>query len=145
MASSVSERNLLNVIKSHYPDVIAQKRFSWLGNQSLDIYIPSKKVAIEYQGEQHYRPVHIYGGKRGYREQKVLDKKKIRLCKENGVELYYFTFADNAPNILHRKKMYKDTRVLLRKIKYSWFKWLKYISYILFWVVVLFYLFLLLI
>lgn len=145
MASSVSERNLLNVIKSHYPDVIAQKRFSWLGNQSLDIYIPSKKVAIEYQGEQHYRPVHIYGGKRGYRGQKVLDKKKIRLCKENGVELYYFTFADNAPNILHRKKMYKDTRVLLRKIKYSWFKWLKYISYSLFWIAVLFYLFLLLI
>lgn len=145
MASSVSERNLLNVIKSHYPDVIAQKRFSWLGNQSLDIYIPSKKVAIEYQGEQHYRPVHIYGGKRGYREQKVLDKKKIRLCKENGVELYYFTFADNAPNILHRKKMYKDTRVLLRKIKYSWFKWLKYVSYGLFWIAVLFYIFLLLI
>lgn len=145
MASSVSERNLLNVIKSHYPDVVAQKRFTWLGSQSLDIYIPSKKVAIEYQGEQHYRPVHIYGGKRGYREQKLLDKKKIRLCKENGVELYYFTFADNAPNFLHRKKMYKDTRVLLRKIKYSWFKWLKYISYGLFWIAVLFYIFLLLI
>lgn len=145
MASSVSERNLLNVIRSHYPDVVAQKRFSWLGNQSLDIYIPSKKVAIEYQGEQHYRPVHIYGGKRGYREQKVLDKKKIRLCKENGIKLYYFTFADNAPNILHRKKMYKDTKILLNKIKYPWVKILKYISYGLFWAVISVYIFLLLI
>lgn len=50
MASSVSERNLLSVIKSHYSDAVSQKRFDWLGNQSLDIYIPSKNVAIEYQG-----------------------------------------------------------------------------------------------
>ncbi len=27
----------------------------------LDVYIPSLKVAFEYQGEQHYDPNHVFG------------------------------------------------------------------------------------
>lgn len=139
MASSVSERNLLSVIKSHYSDAVSQKRFHWLGNQSLDIYIPSKNVAIEYQGEQHYKPVHIYGGKKGFRQQQRFDKKKINLCKKHGVNLYYFTFVEDAPNKLHGKVMYKNTRKLLRSIKYPWLKWTKFIIEGIFWLIVIFY------
>lgn len=128
MGSSVSERNLLNIIKSYYPDAVSQKRFDWLGQQSLDIYIPSKRCGIEYQGEQHYHPVEIYGGKKGYRKQKSMDKKKKYLCRTNDINLYYFSFSENAPSYLHNKKIYKDVRELLRNIKYPWFKKIKIIT-----------------
>lgn len=118
MASSVSERNLFETIKSYYSDAVSQKKFNWLGMQSIDIYIPSKNIAIEYQGEQHYIPVNIYGGKRGLRKQKAMDKEKIKLCKKNGIRLIYFTYEKSAPNKLHGKKMYKSIKKLLYTIKH---------------------------
>ena len=39
-----------------------QKRFIWLGKQSLDFYLPKYNIAIECQGEQHFKPVD-FGGK----------------------------------------------------------------------------------
>lgn len=118
MATSVSERNLFETIKSYYSDAVSQKHFSWLGKQSLDIFIPSKNVAIEYQGEQHYMPISIYGGKRGLRKQKSLDKDKIKLCKNNGIRLLYFTFEKSAPDRLNGKRMLKNVKKLLYTIKH---------------------------
>lgn len=118
MATSVSERNLFETIKSYYNDAVSQKHFDWLGKQSLDIFIPSKNVAIEYQGEQHYMPIGIYGGKRGLRKQKSLDKDKLKLCKKNGIKILYFTFEQSAPDKLHGKKMYKNIKKLLYTIKH---------------------------
>lgn len=118
MATSVSERNLYETVKSYYKDAVSQKHFEWLGSQSLDIFIPSKNIAIEYQGEQHYMPVNIYGGKRGLRKQKSLDKNKIKLCKKNGIKLLYFTYEKTAPDKLHGKRMYKNVKKLLYTIKH---------------------------
>ena len=55
---------------------IQQKRFSWLGRQSLDFYLPDQNIAIECQGEQHFSPMHCFGGsvefgeilKKGYKK-----------------------------------------------------------------------------
>lgn len=115
-----SEWNLYQIIKSKYPNAEYQKRFLWLGRQSFDIYIPSKRIAIEYQGEQHFRPVKYFGGQSGYKHQRVLDKMKIFRCRKHNITLLYFTFDKKAPRRLHDIKVYKDVNKLLRRIKFSW-------------------------
>lgn len=83
----VSEQKLYRIIKLYFPDTVYQYRTFWLGHQSLDIFIPSIKVGVEYQGEQHYYPNAFFGGEKGLSERKRLDDKKRELCKKNNVVL----------------------------------------------------------
>ena len=53
-----------------------QKKFKWLGLQSLDFYLPDKNIAIECQGRQHYESSLHFGGIHAFVEQKNRDKKK---------------------------------------------------------------------
>ena len=46
----------------------------------LDIYIESLKIAFEYQGEQHYKP--IYWSGTDSETQRILDEEKRRACKK---------------------------------------------------------------
>lgn len=68
-----------------------QKKFNWLGGMSLDFYIPNCNVAIECQGEQHYLEKEFFNKREGLKERKERDSCKRQLCKENGIELIYFT------------------------------------------------------
>ena len=46
----------------------------------LDIYIKPLKLAVEYQGEQHFRPVpHLT---RDFLQQQIRDTEKKQACKE---------------------------------------------------------------
>lgn len=70
-----------------YPDAVYQYRAPWLGAQSLDIYIPSIATGIEYQGQQHYQAVEIFGGQKGLQHRIELDAKKKELCRQNEIKL----------------------------------------------------------
>ena len=83
----INEFSLYHLLKHTFPNVEYQKRFDWLGMQSLDIYIPDCNTAIEYQGEQHYRPIDFFGGQESFEETTARDRKKKILCEENGVRL----------------------------------------------------------
>ena len=75
--------------------VIREASPNWLGNQRLDIYIPDLKLAIEYQGQQHFEPVEIFGGKIALEKTKEMDKRKKSLCEKNGISLIYFRHDEN--------------------------------------------------
>lgn len=64
-----------------------QKRFDWLGRQSLDFYLPKYNIGIECQGSQHFIADNYYSELGKVQE---YDKKKRLLCKENGIELIYY-------------------------------------------------------
>lgn len=118
---NVSEKRLYDMIKRDYPDCIYQyKDKDILGRQSYDIYIPSKRIGIEYQGIQHFESVKYFGGREKYREQKRLDKRKRDISRDNGITLLYFTF-DNKFNgrRLLGKKVYTDYERLRRRIRYN--------------------------
>ena len=46
----------------------------------LDIFIEGLSLAVEYQGEQHYKP--IYGMSGDFAAQKIRDKEKQEVCKQ---------------------------------------------------------------
>ncbi len=81
----------LKKFRDIFPDTIYQYRADWLGKQSIDLYIPSKRVGIEIQGKQHYEPVNHFGGEPQFKKQKELDYKKAKLCKQNNIKLYYIS------------------------------------------------------
>lgn len=103
-----SEAQLFSITKEFFKDAIFQYRSDWLDRQSLDIYIPSIKVAIEYQGRQHYEPVDFFGGKSGFESLKERDERKIKLCHENGIKLveWSYTLNINKENFLELFKKY---------------------------------------
>ncbi len=84
--------------------VIHHFRDKWLDRLELDIFIPSINVAIEYHGIQHFKAMDFWGGEQGFLKTKERDKKKVRLCKENGVLLIIFTHKDeiNIQNVKQR-------------------------------------------
>lgn len=68
-----------------------QKRFDWLGTKSLDFYIPSKNIAIECQGRQHFECSDFFGGEEENNKIRERDVEKKRLCEEHSVDLIYFS------------------------------------------------------
>ena len=57
------ELTLFHLVREKYPDTLYQFRPEWLGRQSLDLFIPSLKTAIEYQGKRSPRD-RIWTGRR---------------------------------------------------------------------------------
>lgn len=53
----------------------------------FDFYIESKNTVIEYQGEQHYSPVIVFGGVEEFKIRKHNDDTKRAFCKENNISL----------------------------------------------------------
>ena len=98
------ELSLFREIRKRYPDTLYQYRPEWLSRQSLDIYIPSIKTAIEYQGIQHYHPVEFFGGEEALAQRKELDRIKKELCDSNGVRLVEWPY-DMEPTIKSLKSM----------------------------------------
>lgn len=49
---------------------------------------------IEYQGEQHYKPVAHYGGSKALQRQKHNDRKKVMYCQDNNIPLLVIDFHD---------------------------------------------------
>lgn len=94
-----SETALFDLVQEMYPAAVHQWRPAFLGMQSIDIYIPSLNLAIEYQGEQHYRAIDRFGGEEGLAATKARDARKRALLESNGVQLLEWSY--NRP-------LYKD-------------------------------------
>lgn len=61
---------------------------------SYDIFIPKIKVAIEYQGKQHFQPIEIFGGEDNLKRQQLRDEKKRILSEKNNITLIYIFFYE---------------------------------------------------
>lgn len=90
-----SEQTLFALVKKEYPDALFQFRPSWLEPQSLDIYIPSINIGIEYQGIQHYESVDFFGGEKAFAHRQNLDDRKKNLCVINNVTLIAWPYTDD--------------------------------------------------
>lgn len=73
-----------------------QKKFEWLGRQSLDFYLIDYNIGIECQGRQHFGEVPDFKGVETYEVIMKRDTKKKELCDKYGVELFYYNYNDKA-------------------------------------------------
>lgn len=79
-------------------DIVECFTFSWLKykqKQEIDIWVPSLKLAIEYDGRQHFEPVQFGGislerARQNLIIQKSRDKNKNKLIKQHYEEIKYF-------------------------------------------------------
>jgi hypothetical protein len=79
IVSDLCKEKGYDVIRHYYPP--------FLNRQELDIYIPALKRGIEYMGEQHYKPVEIFGGLEGLKKTIERDLRKKTLCEQNGIHV----------------------------------------------------------
>jgi hypothetical protein len=96
----VSETALFYKVRDAFREetVIQHGRPKWLGRQHLDIFMPDRRVAIEFQGEQHDRPIDFFGGEEAFKKNVERDRMKLLKCKRNGVRIVYvrdgYNFAE---------------------------------------------------
>ena len=103
---NVNETKLFNFLSEAMPEydfVHGYRDKDMLGRQEFDIYSEKHKIAIEYQGKQHYLPIAYFGGDFAYKRQMEWDAIKAKAAEKNGVRLFYFTYDKtlNAPNLIH--------------------------------------------
>ena len=88
--SSKLERNVRNFLIENNIEFERQKTFNWLGRQSLDFYLPKYNIAIECQGEQHFKEfTGTIVPKNNIDKRIIMDITKNELCNENNVRLLY--------------------------------------------------------
>ncbi len=90
-----NEHKLYLLLRECYEDVVREYSPNYLANLRVDFYIPEYKLAIEYQGLQHYEPVDFFGGCNTFQRQKENDNKKKLLLEKNGVSLLYWSYKEN--------------------------------------------------
>ena len=78
----------------------------------LDMYIPSLRTAIEYQGVQHYVPVDFFGGQEALEQRQALDLQKRALCEQNGVRLIEWAY-DAEPTAANIKRLLSGMRDIM--------------------------------
>ena len=77
-----------------YINFIQQKTFDWLKDKRklyLDFYLSNYNIAIECQGEQHFKPFKYFGGVTKYLRIASNDELKLKLCKEHNIKVLYFS------------------------------------------------------
>ena len=73
-----------------------KEKYEWLGKrQHIDFYLPEYNIAIECQGEQHFKGSN-FGSKKitdeeSFKKVIKLDENKKEQCKINGIKMLYFT------------------------------------------------------
>jgi hypothetical protein len=106
----VREAEMYQIIKQIFPDDLVLREASppWLGRQRLDVFLPQRNLALEYQGEQHYQPVTVFGGTDALARTIERDALKKRLCEENLIELVHIGFTDllTVPSLKHRLRRF---------------------------------------
>lgn len=56
----------------------------------FDFYLPKYRLCIEFDGEQHIRPIKIFGGEDTFYKIKNRDKIKNEYCLNNNIRLIRF-------------------------------------------------------
>ena len=97
----LEENKVLFEPQKKYDDLFGVKN----GSLSYDFYIPQLNLLVEYQGEQHCRPIDYFGGQEYFEIQQEHDRRKREYAKQNNIELleiWYYDF-ENIEQILENR------------------------------------------
>lgn len=103
--SSKGEKKIATILDKNNIEFLSQFKFDDCVDQKslpFDFYLPQHKIAIEYQGEQHYKPVQFGGcsldeAQSKFKIQKLHDDIKAKYCQSHNIKLLaipYYKFED---------------------------------------------------
>lgn len=63
----------------------------------FDFYLPDYNICIEYDGQQHFRPVDLFGGEDAFQKRRINDNIKTQYCINHNIQLIRipYTISDN--------------------------------------------------
>lgn len=67
-----------------------------------DFYIPKLNLLVEFHGIQHYKPVPIFGGEKGFKQTVKRDKVKREIAKRNNYQMTTMSYRSLYSNNLER-------------------------------------------
>ena len=83
-----------------------QKTFGWLYNKKnlfIDFYLPDYNIAIECQGEQHFKKYRWENNDNGLIKRQRNDEIKKMLCEKNNIKVVYVNYDENINDVLTTK------------------------------------------
>lgn len=122
-SESHMERDMDLYLKNVNIKFIREQRFKWLVDKSylpLDFYLPEYNVAIECQGDQHFRSYDVWGGDLMLQSVQRRDIIKNNLCEKHGIKVFYLIPKASfvvANNIYTKENTFTNIETLISKIK----------------------------
>ena len=83
-----------------------QKTFEWLYNKKnlfIDFFLPDYNIAIECQGEQHFKKYRWENNDNGLIKRQRNDEIKKMLCEEHNIKVVYINYNENINDVLTTK------------------------------------------
>lgn len=75
-----------------------EKTFEGLKYKKLlkyDFYVESLNLLVEYDGEQHFIPIELWGGDKKLKILQLRDSLKNKYAKDNGIDLLRIRFDED--------------------------------------------------
>ncbi len=117
--TSFAEQAVFFYVKKLYPDAISRYKAKFLGKMELDIFIPSIKYAIEYDGEAWHKEENIKREELKYKRCKNNSIKLIRLReKQPGINSFIADYIFTRGNLYLHKNLEPLILVLLKHINF---------------------------
>lgn len=85
----LNENNIDYIKEYSFEDCLYKRKLRF------DFYLPKLNTCIEYDGEQHYRVLHHWGGENGLNLNQIRDNIKNEYCKNNNIDLIRISFKDD--------------------------------------------------
>ncbi len=102
-----SETALYLIISCLFPqcNVIHHYKPDFLQGLEFDIFIEEIQLGIEYQGEQHFKPIAHWGGEEAFEKLKERDNRKKVVSEKRGINLIYFTYEDEINEVTVKERL----------------------------------------
>lgn len=94
---SKGEGNIAKILDKYNIKYIRQYKFKDCKNifaLPFDFYLSDYNICIEYDGQQHFKPLDFFGGQESYEKIIKNDDIKNTYCKNNNIKLLRITYLD---------------------------------------------------
>lgn len=106
---SYGERKIIKTLNNESVEYIHQHKFDNCVDKKkliFDFYLPEINLCIEFDGQQHFKPIEFFGGEESFLALKRRDRIKNNYCEENKIKLLRISYEDvNIIDILIKSKI----------------------------------------
>lgn len=94
---SLGETKIKNILDELHIKYICQQTFEDcvdIKKLPFDFYLPDLNILIEYDGQQHFKPVEIFGDEEGFKIRQYHDEIKTKWANDHGIKLIRIPYTD---------------------------------------------------